>query len=980
MPLRLRFGQFELDEANMRLLDAGLPVPMQPKVFAVLCALLRQPGQLVRKDTLLDAVWGHRHVSESVLKTTVSFVRTALGDDAAQPRYVETVHRHGYRFIGDVAADRAVPPFAAAGARQAATGGVAQAALPALVGRAEPLARLHAAWQRASAGQRQLVWIEGDPGIGKSTLIDRFAAEIGEANCARGQCVEQFGIGEPYLPLLEALESLARRRPEVVPLMRQAAPTWLVQMPWLVAEADRGALQGELAGAGAERMLREFAELLERVTRALPLLLVTEDLHWSDRGTLRLMDYLARRRGPLRLLWLGSFRLAQVIAEEHPLQRLRQELRLHRLSDEMMLEAFAESDVAKVVDSRWPGQTVPEGFVRALHRHTDGLPLFVVNVLDGLRGGPLASPGDDGAVALADAALASDADLPLPVPDSLAGAIEGQLTKLPGAAREVLQAASVCGMEFRAGLVAAVLQRDAGEVGDVCNTLVHRQLWLRDAGVATLADGTLDAKYSFRHAVYKHVFRQRLATAERIQWHRRAARALEAGRARGLPATSAEIASHHALGREYPEAVRHYTAAAEAALRRYAPPEALQLTDQALTLLHQVAEGPERLELELALTATRGTAFGVQEGVAAPPTIAAFQRVTELCDLLPPAPQRALLLNSVGWGRFTTCDYDGALALAERVRAVGEQFGDGVLSVFGCNLAGVTLANMGRFIEGRDVIRRGLEACEREAARLAEAPLYVDAQASMWANIAVPLAQLGLVDQARDMARRAAERAARVPQPMARLVGHWIVGMLGVRFDDVEAADAAARGLEDLVATTTIQQAQGPALWFRGWVEVQRGRPAEGHALVRRGYALYEEVKTYAGCTEVLSYATEALLMQSLWDEAEATLDEAQVLVDRFEERLWVTELLLQRARVAAGRGDAAGERRHVLEALAEARRAAAPGAGLKAAVALASLGDASAADRETLREAYAQVTEGLDIPVCARARALLDKGTGEQV
>ena len=95
--LRLRFGPFEFDEANARLTCAGEAVALAPKAFEVLGALLRRPGQLLTKDALLDAVWGHRHVSDSVLKTTVSELRAALRDDARSPRWVETAARRGVR-------------------------------------------------------------------------------------------------------------------------------------------------------------------------------------------------------------------------------------------------------------------------------------------------------------------------------------------------------------------------------------------------------------------------------------------------------------------------------------------------------------------------------------------------------------------------------------------------------------------------------------------------------------------------------------------------------------------------------------------------------------------------------------------------------------------------------------------------------------------------------------------------------------------
>src|SRR6202795_2461365 len=105
-PVRVRFDRFELDEANARLLRDGTAVPLPPTPFAVLCALVRQPGSLLTTNNLLDEVWGHQFVTDSVLRTAISELRTALDDDARKPRFIETVSRRGYRFI---AAPSAIP-------------------------------------------------------------------------------------------------------------------------------------------------------------------------------------------------------------------------------------------------------------------------------------------------------------------------------------------------------------------------------------------------------------------------------------------------------------------------------------------------------------------------------------------------------------------------------------------------------------------------------------------------------------------------------------------------------------------------------------------------------------------------------------------------------------------------------------------------------------------------------------------------------
>jgi DNA-binding winged helix-turn-helix (wHTH) protein len=243
-PVHLRFDLFELDEANARLLRDGRAVAVAPTPFSLLCVLARQPGALLVKDALLDAVWGHQFVTESVLKTAISDLRTVLGDNPRQPRFIETVPRRGYRFIAVPAATPA--PTAVPPAIEALTGTPQSSSF---IGRVDAFARLRRAWNQANGGQRAIVWVAGEPGIGKTTLIEQFVAGIGGVAFARGQCVEHYGTGEPYLPVLEALAELGRKDPALPTLLRTVAPTWLLQLPWLSTAEERDALRRELVWA-----------------------------------------------------------------------------------------------------------------------------------------------------------------------------------------------------------------------------------------------------------------------------------------------------------------------------------------------------------------------------------------------------------------------------------------------------------------------------------------------------------------------------------------------------------------------------------------------------------------------------------------------------------------------------------------------------------------------------------------------------------
>src|SRR5207244_1740367 len=193
---------------------------------------------------------------------------------------------------------------------------------------------LHRALATALTGVRQLLFVTGEAGLGKTTLVEAFLTALeasGPLWVGRGQCLDHYGAGEAYLPVLEALGRVCRGPggQEVIALLGQQAPTWLVQMPGLVRAADLEPLQRRMAGATRDRMLRELAEALELLTARQPLLLVLEDLHWSDYSTLDVLAVLARRQEPARLLLLGTYRLPDALQRGHPLATVHHELQRH---------------------------------------------------------------------------------------------------------------------------------------------------------------------------------------------------------------------------------------------------------------------------------------------------------------------------------------------------------------------------------------------------------------------------------------------------------------------------------------------------------------------------------------------------------------------------------------------------------------------------------------------------------------------------
>src|SRR5215470_12048711 len=371
----LSFDRYSLDLTNERLLHDGDVVSLTPKAFAVLRRLVEDGGQLVKKDDLLRSVWRDTHVSDGVLRVIILEIRRALDDDSGQPRFIETVPRRGYRFI----APRRRTSRQQAGADEHGK----------LVGRDGVMAALETRFTRACAGERQLVFLSGEAGIGKTTVLDAFVARVaGEPDVmvARGACLEHYGVAESYLPVLEAIGRLLREpgSDRAIRLLEKYAPTWVLQLPWLAARDDRDALRRELVGVTKERMLREMAEALEALTAETPLVLVLEDLHWSDHSTLDLLGMLARREEAARLLVLGSYRPVDVIVTGHPLQSLLQELRMQGHCTELPLQGLTEVDIAAYLAQRFGPATSTSDLAGAVHVRTDGNPLFMVRLVDEL--------------------------------------------------------------------------------------------------------------------------------------------------------------------------------------------------------------------------------------------------------------------------------------------------------------------------------------------------------------------------------------------------------------------------------------------------------------------------------------------------------------------------------------------------------------------------------------------------------------------
>ena len=431
--------------------------------------------------------------------------------------------------------------------------------------------------------------LSGEAGIGKTTVVDMVLARLDPGSgvrIARGQCAEHYGAGEPYLPLLEALGQLCRgpRHPAVLAVLRRYAPLWLVQMLGVLSEAELEHLQRHVQGASAARMLRELAEALDVLTAETPLVLVLEDLQWSDHSTVEALAYLAQRRGPARLLVLGTYRPVEVALRPHPLRGLVQELCGRGQAVEVRLELLPAEAVTAYVTERLGGPVAAPLAALILER-TEGNALFLVNIVEHLvqQGWVVRREGAWTLRAGSEAQVAS-------LPEGLRQLLLRRIQALPPAVGRVLEAASVVGKAFTVAAVAAGSQAPVEDVEAVCEGLAAQQHLLDEAGLRVWPDGTSGGRYRFQHALYQQVLYEQIGTARRRQLHRRIGVRLEAGYGTRAGEIAAQLAVHFERGGATAQAVRYAQQAADNAARRNAHHEA----STALTQRPRAAGHPAR--------------------------------------------------------------------------------------------------------------------------------------------------------------------------------------------------------------------------------------------------------------------------------------------------------------------------------------------------------------------------------------------------
>jgi DNA-binding winged helix-turn-helix (wHTH) protein/predicted ATPase len=957
----LTFGPFRLEMTRGRVWRGDQVTTLRPRSLAMLKYLVEHPGRLVTKAELRQHVWAGTHVTDTVLRVCVQEIRAALGDAAAAPQYLETVGRRGYRWRVAGSQESTPPPTAGP-----------------LVGRQGEVEALERWFQQAAHGTRQLVFVSGEAGVGKTTVVELLLARLdagGAVRIARGQCVEQYGEGEPYLPVLEALGQLSRgpSHQEVLAALRRYAPMWLGQLPGLLSETELERLQRHVQGASPARMLRELADVLDVLSAEAPLVLVLEDLQWSDHSTVEALAYVAQRREPARLLVLGTYRPVETVLREHPLRHTVQELCGRAQGVDLRLEFLPAEAVAEYVAGRLAGP-VAATLAAFIHERTEGNALFMVNIVAHLvqQGLVVRRDGQWTLRAGAEAKVAS-------LPEALQQFLLRRIEAFPPEARRVLEAASVAGEAFAAAVVAAGLQRPLDEVEEVCERLAAWHHIIDDTGLTVWPDGTSGGAYRFQHALYQQVLYGQLGSARRVQLHRRIGARLKAGYGAQMGEIAAQLAVHFERGGETYQSVHYWQQAGDNAARRNAAPGAIAALKKGLALLATLPDNPERARHELALQLALGELLIPIMGRMGPEVREAYTRAHALCHQVGDTPQRLRALWGLVQFYLAQAQVRTAGELTQQLFDLAQRRPDPVFLREGHLAMGATAFYRGDFIAA--------EAHLGQSPRVSNDPPsptpsfhggFVSGVTSLtW--LALTLWALGYADQARQQCQEMLTLARQVEHTMSVVYTERFAAILSQCRRDVAATQVHADAAMTLATTqgTALRVELGRLLW--GWALAMRGDAADGVAQLRQGLAAIQGMGLALMRPHGLSLLAEAYGQAGQPEVGLTVLAEALTLVRATEERWWEAELyrlqgalLLRLQNPNVSQAEACFQ-----QALAVTRGQQAKALELRSALSLSRLwqqqGQREAA-RELLAPIYGWFTEGLDTADLQEAKALLEE------
>jgi tetratricopeptide (TPR) repeat protein len=843
------------------------------------------------------------------------------------------------------------------------------------VGREQERRLLLERWSRVQEGEGQVVLILGEPGIGKSRLVQQFKADLtGAPHTWIEAAASPHHADSPLYLLREsvlkqafawdsdtstqarldtlatAVEAAGFEAAKAVPLLAS-----VLDLPLPVGRYPPLLLSPEQQ---RQRLLAMLVQWIFALARAQPHIVVTEDVHWADPSTLEVFGLLAGQCATARILLIQTARPG--FRPPWPLRGNHTRLTLSRLTDTQVRQMIAN------VPARLKA---PRDVVETLVARTDGVPLFVEELTRAVM------------------ERAEEGVAPSQVPATLQSGLMARLDRL-GPAKQVAQMASVIGREFSYEVLDHVAGRQhLGSPGpEGLEAALGR---LVDAELIHARGLPPGGTYIFKHALVQETAYESLLEHRRRELHKQIATLLTERFANTAGAEPGVLARHWEAAGEAELAAAAWQEAAHRARERHALVEAEHHFTRAIRAVGMLPDTPSRNRQELLIQLALGPILGLSHGYSSPELSRCQARARDLSEQLGDTRQLLLILALAFASAITRCEARAALAIADQLLEVAERDGSTFAFTYAHFLQALARFVVGDLVPALGHAKRALTFYREEDHRGWPSDLGVLARG----HLAFVFAAQGLCDRASAEVGSLLEMAPRLESPTHRAEAYEMAICAFGHLRDGERILEHADALLGLAREHSVPMWLGHARVHRGWARAMGGHPAEGIAELREGIEGYVASQRVA-LGQYLGFLAEAQLVAGDVEQGLATIDQA--LAAAPAERLHIPELLRLRgelliassgsgppnalapeASVELGGTGLAEAERCFAEAIALAQEMGAKLVELRAVVSLARLRQRQGRSKEgldLLQPVYASFTEGFDTRGLREARALLQE------
>jgi class 3 adenylate cyclase/predicted ATPase len=821
-----------------------------------------------------------------------------------------------------------------------------------LVGRDEEIAMLMRRWERARRGDGQLVLIVGEPGLGKSRLIEEFHARLRDTphTWTEWSC-SQLLQNTPLHPVAEwgrirfggsdvpAEQRLADLESTLVQVKLDPAEN----VPFLAPLLDIPLPQDGVPTLEPEVLRRRQLAALTNWTmaaaRTQPIVLALEDVHWADPTTLDFFRGIAER-GALAPLFL--------VITARPEFRPPWGMRSHHST--ISLGPLDRSQVRDMVAELSARHALPSQIVDVVAERTGGVPLFIEEVTR-----LLLERGEQGGVQA--------------IPPTLQQSLTARLDRL-GPAREVAQIGAVIGRDFSYPLLRAVAGMEDAPLQMALERLAEADIVLVQ-GLPPAAD------YRFKHALIQDAAYENLLKSRRQQFHRRIAQTLIERFPEVAEAEPALIAHHYMEAGLGEQAIVFWQKAGQRAVARSANLEAIAHLTKGLEVLKTQPETPARDQQELVLQTTVGVPLIAIKGMAAPEVERAYARARQLCQQVGDTPQLFPTLFGLWWFYEVKPDLGAAYELARQLLNLAGQADDSALLIQAHRAMGQTLFWLGEFSSARSHLEQAIARYDPQLHRSLATTYGEHAGVITRGFTAHVLWYLGYPDRALEAMREALSIAAELTHPWALVMINAFAALLRAYRREPHLVQQPAESVLKLAREHELAFFVGHATVLRGWARVQQGEGEEAIADIRRGIAAYRATGAELESSYWLALLAEACATGDAVEEGLAALTEALDLVASTGVRFYHAELFRLKGEMLLKRAEPKQAQASFREAIRVASNQHAKLLELRAATSLARLwrnqGKPQQA-RELLAPVYGWFTEGFDTRDLKEAKTLLEE------